>query len=119
MDQDAANATAPPPARRSKKALILMALVGLLSAAAGFAVPQLMGSAGHKPAGEESHEAKAVPQEHAHVGLGCVPFGEVVANLDDNRMMRYVRAKFSQLAIFVGLGHEPVDALGFTSEPSG
>jgi flagellar protein FliL len=28
-------------------------------------------------------------------GLAYVPFGDVVANLDDTRMMRYTRAKFS------------------------
>ena len=27
--------------------------------------------------------------------MASVPFGDVVANLDDNRMMRYLRVKFS------------------------
>jgi len=78
------------------KTLVLTVLTGLVSAAAGFAVPQLMGGGAHKSESGEAHETKAPSKaEHAKVGMSCVQFGEVVANLDDNRMMRYVRAKFS------------------------
>lgn len=99
MDQPekTAEAEAAPP-KRSRKGLIVMAFLGLVSAAAGFAVPQLLGGSSHKASSHESHDAHdAAPakSEHASVGLSYVPFGEVVANLDDNRMMRYVRAKFS------------------------
>src|SRR5262249_37731506 len=44
---------------------------------------------------EGDSAAPTAAAEHGKIGLTCVPFGEVVANLDDNRMMRYVRAKFS------------------------
>jgi flagellar basal body-associated protein FliL len=96
MAEETAVEAQPPRAKRSLKTWVLAAFTGLVSAAAGFAVPQMLGGGTpHKPADETAHDAKAPKKEHSHLGLSCVPFGEVVANLDDNRMMRYVRAKFS------------------------
>lgn len=92
-----ASGAAPAGPKKSVKAWIVAGIVGVSSAAAGFAVPQILGGSSHEGApAHGSHEAPAAAkEEHGGTGGGYVPFGEVVANLDDNRMMRYVRAKFS------------------------
>jgi flagellar basal body-associated protein FliL len=86
---------AAPPRKGGMMTWILLVIVGLASAGAGFALPQLLGGADAQPADDAAHGAKAPKSEHGELGLACLSFGEVVANLDDNRMMRYVRAKFS------------------------
>jgi flagellar basal body-associated protein FliL len=95
MADEAASETTASPPKKGIKGLLLAGVVGLASAAAGFAVPQLLGGGAHNPAESDPHEATPSKKESAHAGVAYVPFGEVVANLDDNRMMRYVRAKFS------------------------
>lgn len=95
MAEESAPAEAAKP-KRNFKVLVLTAIIGLASAAAGFAVPQLMGGGVHKEAADKEHAPETHAQDHARKkGLSCVPFSDVVANLDDHRMMRYVRAKFS------------------------
>jgi flagellar basal body-associated protein FliL len=72
---------------------VITAIVGVTSAAAGFAVPQFLGGATAEAVDETEHAEKSSKKHES--GMAYVPFGEVVANLDDHRMMRYVRAKFS------------------------
>jgi flagellar FliL protein len=86
---------APARAKRGVMTWVVAAVIGLVSAGAGFAVPQMLSGGTAESADDSAHAAKAPKKEHHELGLACVPFGEVVANLDDNRMMRYVRAKFS------------------------
>jgi flagellar protein FliL len=95
MGHEAGTDAAPQGGKRRLKTLVLTAVIGLVSAAAGFAVPQMLGGGTTGSADDKTHDAAASKKDHAKVALGCVPFGEVVANLDDNRMMRYVRAKFA------------------------
>jgi len=95
MSQEAAAEVEQPRPKRRIKTVILTSLVGLASAATGFAIPQMLDGNKHE-APEEAAQPEHLPQtDHGQAALKYVPFGEVVANLDDNRMMRYVRAKFS------------------------
>lgn len=71
---------APP---KKKGGLIVLAIVGLVAAAAGFAVPRLLPSDG-------SHSA--TPETKA-VKPALVPFGEVVVSLGEERLTRYLRTK--------------------------
>lgn len=95
MAEEAAKEGASPPAKKGAKALIPLIVIGLVSAGAGFAVPKFLGGGTPKPSDASEHEPADPKKAHAHAELSFVPFDEVVANLDDNRMMRYVRAKFS------------------------
>lgn len=95
MSDEAAPAAAAPGGKRGAKMLILLLVTAVASAAAGFAVPQLLGGGAHDPSGETKHEPEVPAHEPVKNELAYVPFGEVIANLDDNRMMRYVRAKFT------------------------
>jgi flagellar basal body-associated protein FliL len=100
MSQEAATEAEAPRTKRSMKGWILMAVTGLVSAGAGFAVPQMLGGSTHHAAEESGHghdaaDPKKDDKKHVRMAMACIPFGDVVANLDDNRMMRYVRAKFS------------------------
>lgn len=92
-----------PPASGSRlKSFLVMGIIGLVSAAAGFALPQLMsgGASTNKP--DESHEQKHEPTPAAkHEGSGneqaFVPFGEVVVNLAEERLTRYLRVNLTLL----------------------
>lgn len=95
MSDEAAPAAGAPGGKRGAKTLILMLVTAIASAAAGFAVPQMLGGGTHAPSEETKHEPEPAAHEPVKTELSYVPFGEVIANLDDNRMMRYVRAKFS------------------------
>jgi flagellar basal body-associated protein FliL len=74
---------------------LLTAVVGLGSAGAGFAVPHFLSSTSPETVAESSHKDASSKKKHEGAALAYVPFGDVVANLDDHRMMRYVRAKFA------------------------
>lgn len=93
--------------KRGMKTLVLTALIGICSAAAGFAVPQMLGGNKHEATDESAAQPQAPAGEHGRVVMSCIPFGEVVANLDDNRMMRYVRAKIS-----LGVAEKDSEAVG-------
>ena len=74
---------------------VFMAVFWLGSAGAGYAVPLVLLGA---PDGPTEPPASADSTKHSEPHepeLAYVPFGEVIANLDDHRMSRYLRAKFS------------------------
>jgi flagellar basal body-associated protein FliL len=76
-----------PPARKKGPFLILLALFGAGAAASGVAVPFLLphGGSGAEPA------AGAKPKHSAN--RAYIPFGDVVVNLNEERLTRYLRVK--------------------------
>src|SRR5262245_3324780 len=93
--ENEAPAAAAPQAATGRAAWVVMGIVALVSAAAGFAVPYFLIRPAAKSDAEPPHVEKASKKQHEMQPTAYVPFGDVVANLDDHRMMRYVRAKFS------------------------
>jgi flagellar basal body-associated protein FliL len=86
----------PAPKRSSGvTSLMVLALVGLLSGAAGFATPYVACTWLGKNAGPQTAEAgdssAAFPKPQGDVAF--VPFDEVIVNLNDGRMSRYLRLK--------------------------
>lgn len=81
--------------KRGKLSYMVIAIVAIVSAAVGFVVPQVIGdvpnSSDEKSAADNQ---TAAPDSHA-MEMEFVPYGEVVTNLDDMRMSRYLRAKFA------------------------
>jgi flagellar basal body-associated protein FliL len=94
QEQETTSATAPR-ANGGVISWVLMGVFGLVSVGAGFAVPQMLHGAAADPTDDKPHGNKASKKEHQEMELAYVPFSDVVANLDDIRMMRYLRAKFS------------------------
>ncbi len=80
------------------KTILVLAVVGLVSAGAGFAVPRfLLGGTG-------KHEAKGGDARPALTNkLALVPFGDVVVNIHDERLSRYLRVK---IILVVDEAHE-------------
>ncbi len=76
---------------KGKMGLILAPLLVIISASAGFAVPMMMGGGGPKE--EPDPNAIEVPDPSGKPAF--LEFGEVVANLNDGRMTRYLRLKIS------------------------
>jgi flagellar basal body-associated protein FliL len=72
-----------PPAK--KGGLIILVVVGVLAAGAGFAVPRLLVSDGGA--------AKPDTDGKKSVKPALLPFGEVVVSLGEERLTRYLRAK--------------------------
>ena len=95
MAQQPEASEAAAPRAGGKRAWIVVVIIALFSAGAGFAVPQFLGSASEASDSAEATHGSKKGNKDGESGIACVPFGDVVANLDDNRMMRYVRAKFS------------------------
>lgn len=80
-------ATDTPAPKKGKK--LIFAVVGLVCIAGGAAVPLVMsGAASGKGKTEKKADKKTV----------IVPFGEVVVNLTEDRMNRYLRLKLAVLA---------------------
>lgn len=73
---------------KSKLALIMVPLLVIVSASAGFAVPMLMNGGGDA-AKKKDPLAVELPEPVGKPAF--VEFGEVVANLNDGRMTRYLR----------------------------
>ena len=93
-EEKAATGAAAPRAKGGVMSWVIMGVVGVVSAGAGFAVPQLLGGAA-APVDETSNSHKTPLKEAHELEWTSVPFGDVVANLDDNRMTRYLRVKFA------------------------
>ncbi len=78
------------PAKGGMKSLLIMGVVGLAAAAAGFAVPRLLpGSLTNKAKTNPEHEEKAPPG----LKLAFVPFDQVVVNVNEQRLARFLRVK--------------------------
>ena len=69
------------PKRGFMKTLLVTAVVGVVSAAIGFSIPMLF------PALLGNETAASEPTEPQ---LKFIPFGEVIVNLDEGRMNRYL-----------------------------
>jgi len=95
-DQSVDNAT------ESKKGtsimdFILMAVVGLVCGLGGMMVPRLLGST-EAPAAEAQAEEESKPKddnEAEEQQSAYVPFGDVVVNLNEPRLNRYMRVNIS------------------------
>ena len=96
MSEEAAPA-ATAPKKKGGKAKFLIAAV--LSIAAGFAtpmfvnIPSLMGKEKTAEAGEATPAKAKKKSAHAEEKTVTVPFGDVVVNLAEDRMTRYLRLK--------------------------
>ena len=88
-------AAATPRAKGGMMNWVLTGVVGVVSAGAGFAVPQVLRGGAAGPADETEHGNQSSAKEVHKLESAVVPFGDVVANLDDNRMTRYLRVKFA------------------------
>ncbi len=80
-----ANDTAAP-AKGGKLGLVVWVVIGLVAAGAGGALPWLW------PHHEPAPAAAKVPEAQAHKPA-VVPFGDVVVNLGEERLTRYLRVK--------------------------
>lgn len=77
---------------KGKMGLILVPLLVVVSAGAGFAVPMMMGG-GDEAKPEKDPLAIEIPEPSGKAAF--VEFGEVVGNLDDGRMTRFLRLDIS------------------------
>src|SRR5262245_12566029 len=78
--------TAPAPVKRSRLGMIIFIFLALAAVGAGAAVPWFLNKhAGHEPAAKKTTPAHAKPT--------AIPFGDVVVNLGEERLTRYLRAK--------------------------
>lgn len=101
-EKTAAGESDSPAPKSGLKSYLLMAIIGLVAGAAGFALPQVMsgGAAGHKR--EETHDSKHEPapeakQEASGNQQTFVPFGDVIVNLAEERLTRYLRVNLTLL----------------------
>src|SRR5436309_3185813 len=81
-----ANDAAPPPAKSKKLGLMVWALVIVLAAGGGGILPWVVFAHHHEPADKKAHDAYAGKPS-------VVPFGDVVVNLGEERLTRYLRVK--------------------------
>lgn len=74
---------------------IAMAVVGIVCGVAGVFVPRfLVGSPANQTAGEHA-KAPELPETKSSEKVTFVPFGDVVVNLNEPRLNRYVRVNIS------------------------
>lgn len=79
-----ADKNAPAPAPTKRGGWVILGLVAVLSAGSGFAIPRFLA---HDPSGPQivsNPEAKKP---------AVIPFGDVVVNLGEDRLTRYLRVK--------------------------
>jgi flagellar FliL protein len=93
----AANAAAPPKGKKSL--LILIVASALVAVGAGVAVPMFLLPKMHADAGTKGHESKYKPTGKR----AYVPFGDVVVNLNEEKLHRFLRIK---LLLVVDEGYE-------------
>jgi flagellar basal body-associated protein FliL len=79
---------------RKGPGLAVWAALGAVAAGGGFAVPFFLPTA-DSAAAHATNEPAHAPRAHIPEDLAFVPFGDVTVNLDDGRMSRYLRLKFS------------------------
>lgn len=92
MSEAAAPANAGAPPKKGSK--LVLAVVCLVFTGAGAAFPMMVNLNG-KPKDEKDAAAKKDPKEKAKTAI--VPFGEVVVNLSDERLQRYLKVKVAVL----------------------
>lgn len=100
----AENAPAPAAKKGGMSGLIVVVVVGVLACAGGFAVPLLWDSASHGFAARADHEAEGPAGKSVFV-----TFGEVVVNLAEERLTRYLRVKI--ILVVDGSQEKSVSAL--------
>ena len=82
------------PSRGGLKNRLFMGLIGVVAAAAGFAVPQLLGGGAATSHKTEEHKSETMP-ESASPQPVFLPFGELVVNLAEERLTRYLRVSIT------------------------
>jgi flagellar FliL protein len=87
------------PAKSGKKNLLVLGIVGLLSSAAGFALPLFVNVGAAEKGGHADEPHKTL----AEFNYAFVPFGEVVVNPNEERFPRFLRVK---LTLLVDPAHE-------------
>jgi flagellar basal body-associated protein FliL len=91
----------PPPPRAVTNGLLLTALIGLIAAVVGFAMPQVLTVAGKEivQSRGKKHERASESKGQSAVGnqQAFVPFGDVVVNLAEERLTRYLRVNLTLL----------------------
>lgn len=80
------DAGAPPKGRM--KAVLILGVVGLLAGAGGFALPILLTHAGFSMLGQGAEAESKLGNKPAFI-----PVGDVVVNLSEERLTRYLRVK--------------------------
>jgi flagellar basal body-associated protein FliL len=80
-----APAPADAPVKKSKKPLLILAVLAAVAVAGGVGTTLLLGGKGHA----EKEEPKLAKKAE----LAFVPFGDVTVNLAEERLTRYLRAK--------------------------
>lgn len=85
-----------PPPKRSRLRSLGWLLLGTVSGGLGFAAPYLL-PRGWQPGAQAATpaEEQAVPLKGAQEHPGFIPFGEVVVNLDEGRLNRYLRVNLT------------------------
>ena len=73
---------------KGKMGIVVVAILVMVSAAAGFALPTMLNA---KPDDNRKDDAVAMELPEPTGKPGFVSFGETVANLNDGRMTRYLR----------------------------
>ncbi len=88
MAKAEAEQVAPP--KKGMKGMLVIVGVGVAAAAAGFALPRFLpGSLAGMGKANAEHEEKAQPG----LKLGFVPFDQVVVNVNEQRLSRFLRIK--------------------------
>jgi flagellar basal body-associated protein FliL len=87
MATEAEATAAAAPAKRGAKGLIIWIVLVLLAAGSGAAAPFLLSHAPATPHAKKPHEERAKPKP------AVVQFGDVVVNLADPNLSRYLRVK--------------------------
>lgn len=85
-----AEAEQPAPPKGRMKGILVTVVVGLVSAGTGFVVPRLFsGSLAAMSKSAPEHEEKGQPG----LKFGFVPFDQVVVNVNEQRLSRFLRIK--------------------------
>ncbi len=81
-------------APKGGRKLLVLIVVGLVCSAAGAAVPMVIDVPGLS---KGSHKEEGKGKDQTEAATATVPFGEVVVNLAEERMQRYLRVKIAVL----------------------
>jgi flagellar FliL protein len=88
-----ANATPGAPKKGGLKKLVIFGVVGLLVTGAGAAVPLLLPAKEANGSGGKGHGSEGDGHRSGQEKPAFVPFGDVVVNLAEERLTRYLRVK--------------------------
>lgn len=76
---------------KGKMGLVIVSVLVMVSGAAGYAVPTMMGGGGKQAEEEPEENTLDVEMPEPSGKPAFISFGETVANLNDGRMTRYLR----------------------------